>query len=44
MKKKLIYEKDKERNILPNAISKLFFFMKSKTKSQFLLEKILENN
>lgn len=36
-KNKKIYEKDKERNILPNAISKLFFFLKSTTKSEELL-------
>lgn len=42
-KNKKIYEKDKERNILPNAISKLFFFLKSTTKSEELLLKILNN-
>lgn len=30
---KKTYEKDKERNILPNVVSKMFFFLKSMTKS-----------
>lgn len=43
LRNRKIYEKDKERNILPNAISKLFFFLKSMTKSEELLLKILNN-
>lgn len=35
------YQKDKERNILPNAVSKIFFFLKSSGKSESLLSKIL---
>ena len=32
-KRKKVYEKDKQRNVLPNALSKLFFFLKSPGKS-----------
>ena len=44
MPSKKVYEKDKLRNILPNALSKLFFFMKSTGKSESLLIKILQTN
>lgn len=41
---KKIYEKDRERNILPNAMSKMFFFLKSMGKSEDLLKEILKHH
>ena len=29
-----IYEKDENRNIMPNTVNKLFSFLRSKSKSQ----------
>lgn len=36
--------KDKDRNVLPNALSKIFFFIRSIAKSKDVLEKILNSN
>ena len=37
-----IYEKDENRNIMPNTVNKLFSFLRSKSKSQEIVEKLLQ--